>query len=72
MDELKTCPLCGGSNIQMERKTTERHRIENGKFRRMTLSERYKISCGSCLAETAFAFYLEDAINAWNRRAENG
>ena len=72
VNELKPCPMCGGSDIQMERKTKERHRIENGKFVRMTLSERYKISCGSCLAETAFAFYLEDAINAWNRRCNDG
>lgn len=71
-NDLKPCPFCGGMDIEMIRKTEERHAAENGKFRRKTLSERYKISCGSCLGETAFAFYLEDAISDWNRRCTDG
>ena len=71
MSELKPCPFCGGENIGVNRKAKEHFVWENGAFKRQTVSERFQIKCESCPCGTYFAFYLEDAINAWNRRVDN-
>lgn len=69
MAELKPCPFCGSRDIGMNRRTEEHHVCEDGKFRRSTLSERWQIKCENCPCGTYYSFYLEDAVNAWNKRA---
>ena len=71
MSELKPCPFCGGEDIGLNKRTKENFVFCNGEFKRQTRSERYQIKCRSCPCGTYFAFYPEDAIEAWNRRVEN-
>ena len=72
MAELKPCPFCGGTAIELNRKTRENFAFINGVVKRRTLSERFQIKCENCPCGTYFGFYLEDVIEAWNRRAEDG
>lgn len=55
MTELKKCPFCGG-----EAKIMGVGRDDICKF----------VYCGECLAETGAYDTTEEAIEAWNRRAE--
>lgn len=62
MQELKPCPFCG-HNAKM---TT----IENRRPRTVGLTG-FFIKCSVCRATTGVEFVKEDAIEAWNRRAES-
>lgn len=61
MDELKSCPFCGGSRIKV-------YRSQNKKLRYLGI-EQYKVSCVKCAAQLCRA-KKEEAIKAWNMRAE--
>lgn len=69
ISELKPCPFCGDKDIGMEKRSEEEYVLRDGAFKRSTVSERYQIKCRNCPCGTYFAFYVEDAIDAWNRRA---
>lgn len=63
--ELKPCPFCGGVagfEWRGEHSMNDKHKV-------VTVAERYKIRCRNCCSGTYWAFYEEDAVNAWNRRA---
>ena len=65
--KLKPCPFCGGEagfNKRKELNCDSQHKS-------ITAKERYKVACRACSCGTAWLFYEEDAIGAWNRRADN-
>ena len=66
--KLRECPFCGGEDIGMNKRLEENFVLKGKEFKRQTVSERYQIKCRNCPCGTYFAFYLEDAIEAWNRR----
>ena len=68
MNDLKPCPFCGG-------KAQEKFVKRPGLF--PTLKFPYTthtvyIRCEVCLASSGVRFVREEAIEAWNRRADNG
>lgn len=56
MEELLRCPFCGGEATIGDG--------ENGR--------NYWVLCDKCHAETDFYCTKQEAIAAWNRRANNG
>ena len=57
MNELKPCPFCGKTPV----------------IYRGTFSEKYRVRCEKgCGVETAPFGLKERAIEAWNRRVDNG
>lgn len=66
MDELKPCPFCGGEA------SFKKHSFYYDKERSFS-DNTYGISCNNCFAES-YQFYQtkEKAIEAWNRRVEDG
>lgn len=64
---LKPCPFCGGGAGYNKRKEWNC----DSKGNAVTISARYKVACRVCGCGTAWLFYEEDAIDAWNRRADN-
>lgn len=70
--KLKPCPFCGGVDIGIEQQY-ERHLVlRKREFKPSTLSEEHQVFCRTCGCGTGLRFYLEDAFDAWNRRANNG
>lgn len=71
MNDLKSCPFCGSSNIRIERSEkliwcgTLTHQVK-------TISTRFKCFCSDCSCGTSMRYSEEDARAAWNRRADNG
>lgn len=59
MTDLKPCPFCGGEGV------VQRHEYEG-------YTDTFGVVCFDCCAETR-QFYntKEEAIEAWNRRANN-
>ena len=55
MDKLKPCPFCGCKNINVEK-------IGN--------TEGFYLTCPECEIEQPIYSTLNEAIEAWNRRAE--
>lgn len=60
--EIKPCPFCGQ---QAELRITTTHFVVNGDF------TWHKVGCPYCLI-FAERRDVNDAIEAWNRRADNG
>ena len=60
MAELKPCPFCGGDGVIVKYKLSEKIPFESWRA--------YCPKCSHC------TYYREekDAIEAWNRRADNG
>lgn len=61
--EIRECPFCGSREINMI--IPHFYRGENGK-----LKSCYAIHCLNCYAQTFSYASKQDAIDAWNRRAE--
>ena len=59
--ELKKCPFCGG---EAEIEQSLRIVYWDKDF--------YQVCCVVCLAETWKYHFAADAIEAWNRRVDNG
>ena len=59
--ELKPCPFCGGN-------------AKNVKLRNIAvkIKEAYYVECAVCRVRTMVELDIDTAIEAWNRRAENG
>lgn len=55
MSELKRCPFCGGSDIDI--------RTDNGGLSWYSF-------CNACGVICGYAMTKDDVMNAWNRRAE--
>lgn len=66
--KLKPCPFCGGEAYNDYR--SEDRKLKDGTL--LTRSERFRISCRSCGGNTGWAYYEDDAIEAWNRRTYDG
>lgn len=60
MTELKPCPFCGGK---------AKSRVD---YKKETETYEWIVECIICSARTGFRKELEDAVEAWNRRANNG
>ena len=58
MAELKPCPFCGCTDIRVARDTD-------------AIIERHRAICFKCSAQM-YRGTAEKAIEAWNRRAEDG
>ena len=56
MNKLKPCPFCGGN--------------ANTYHNPFTVAEHY-VSCNNCNAKTDVYFKKKQAIEAWNRRAND-
>ena len=64
--KLFNCPFCGSDNVVEERSIRER--FSN---RDKTSSSRYQIACRNCNCQTGYRLYLDDAVEAWNRRVSH-
>ena len=60
MTELKPCPFCGYKNIQIL--------VDKNEY----LYYRYFSQCQRCGASAKRGRTKEEAIDAWNRRVDNG
>ena len=58
MEELRCCPFCGGKAI------VRSYSVDNDKYSIVT--------CVECDVETPMYEFRSDAIEAWNRRADDG
>lgn len=60
MSELLTCPFCGGEGVA--------YRVPDYPKK---IGPRYSVICNGCGASVTTIFqHKQDAIDAWNRRAE--
>lgn len=64
MAELKPCPFCGSkwANVKYVNNPFDRHHIYGG----------FAAYCDDCGATTKHFKTEQEAIEAWNRRADNG
>lgn len=62
MAELKPCPFCGSNDVGCWMSS---QKFPNGK-------NPHWVYCDNCEAETGKYCSEEEAIEAWNRRAEDG
>lgn len=62
MKELKPCPFCGSKWTQV--------RYINNPFDKNHVYGGYRAECTDCYAITKACNNEQDAIEAWNRRAE--
>lgn len=60
-EKLKPCPFCGGEAVL--------HKAERESFLMGKTISLDQISCASCGVNTSVFGNEEDAIKAWNRRA---
>lgn len=58
-EKLKPCPFCGGEGRVFEDTSFG---VDN---------PLYRVFCGMCLVKTDTAYRREDAIEIWNRRAND-
>lgn len=63
MDELLPCPFCGGEAKDIHGYTMSEEETE-------FIIPFYKVFCKKCQNRTSEFYDLEEAIAAWNRRAE--
>jgi Lar family restriction alleviation protein len=56
-EELKPCPFCGCNKVEIIESV-----IENGHY----------VHCEICDAKSSTYYRAENAVNAWNRRYDNG
>lgn len=70
MEQLKPCPFCGGQAV-----IAYAHGCNAPYINARGLSARtiplYVIQCLDCMAKTQQYERIEDAVIAWNRRADN-
>lgn len=65
MAEIKPCPFCGSISTDYGRKQIETRFID---FHQKI----WKLYCTRCGASTDYFETTKEAIEAWNRRNENG
>ena len=64
MAELKPCPFCGGTNIEM--------RQEGTLFGKSAYSRTYHyMQCRDCMSRTGVHGTKPGTVESWNRRAED-
>lgn len=61
MAELKPCPFCGGTDIEVNRIYDEADEVD-----------KFYLSCNGCGIEQSICIYktTQEAIKAWNTRAK--
>ena len=64
MPELKPCPFCGSKASE----TFDYDAVADSTGKMWA----YQVTCNQCCATTGLCFSRERAIEAWNRRADNG
>ena len=73
MKELKPCPFCGGENIEI---STCKELEDCANFEECQSIGFYSIVCninkGGCGASSGYYPTVEEAIEAWNRRTNDG
>ena len=68
--KIKNCPFCGGrGHVDMSHGSNKPY-ISKDKELKSTINL-YHVFCGNCLAKSMDYEKIDDAIVAWNRRAEN-
>lgn len=60
MERFKPCPFCGGKHPFLSKVTTNYY------------AEQFFVICEDCQAKSKYATSENKAIEAWNRRADNG
>ncbi len=64
MTELKPCPFCGG--------IPKMHMISQDFFDTGTYTTGYSVFCQNCRCATEYELTQLEAIEAWNRRVDDG
>ena len=72
MAELKPCPFCGDKFPTQNQTTVKRYIRCNTGNNLLTDNDSYEIACRICGCRTAVWCDMSRAIEAWNRRAEDG
>lgn len=69
--ELKPCPFCHGkAHIDF---SPDSNKPYINKDKELTATKMlYYVFCGHCLAKSMDFEDMDNAVEAWNRRAENG
>ena len=68
MAELKPCPFCGGKMVEVLNRLEEEPEMEL-----IGLTEdNWNVLCRDCFGFGGTRRTAEEAIEAWNRRADNG
>lgn len=63
MRELKPCPFWGGKGEVYQAPTMRSLKIDD---------DVYWVQCRNCFARAGNSYSKVEAINAWNRRTDNG
>lgn len=70
--KLKPCPFCGERGYYVDTKEESVYKQSDPEFEKLFIkTTMYKIQCSGCSCQTAWSYYKEDAIDAWNRRFQN-
>ena len=73
--KLKPCPFCGSNLIGIKKSSAQYRVIDtyaDNSESYMTMSDEYNVFCDKCSCKTAAYFYIDVAIESWNRRASDG
>lgn len=62
-ERLKPCPFCGGTGEAYQAPTMRSLKIDD---------DVYWVQCRNCFGRAGNSYSKIEAINAWNRRAEDG
>ena len=62
-EKLKPCPFCGGKGEVYQAPTMLNLEIDD---------DAYWVQCRNCFSRVGNSYSQVEAINAWNRRTDNG
>lgn len=67
MIELKKCPFCGSSAVYVQQETDYYDKTKNYQFCVVC-----NFNWDGCGASSGYRDTMQEAIEAWNRRSDNG